>query len=118
MTNITVKFSHPDDLGEGVVVELEGQLDVSNLDHVETELQPVALESKYKHIIFDFDGLTYLNSRAVGMLVNFYNQVTQQGKKMVFANLKGGVYDTLNLVGVGQIIEFHDDLDAAIESFL
>jgi anti-anti-sigma factor len=64
------------------------------------------------------EGLTYLNSRAVGMLVNFFNQVSQQGKQMVFCNLKGGVYDTLNLVGVGQIIAFHDDLDSAIGSFV
>jgi len=115
MTNINIKFSHPEELPNGVVVELVGQLDVSNIDHVEEEMMPFTMESKYQKIIMDFKGLTYLNSRAVGMLVNFYNQLSQQSKKMVFCNLSGGVHDTLTLVGVGQIIKFFDDLESAIE---
>ena len=115
MTNINIKFSHPEELPNGVVVELVGQLDVSNIDHVEEEMMPFTMEGKYQRIVMDFRGLTYLNSRAVGMLVNFYNQLHQQGKKMVFCNLSGGVHDTLTLVGVGQIIKFFDDLESAIE---
>lgn len=115
MTNINIKFSHPEELKNGVVVELVGQLDVSNIDHVEEEMQPYTMETKYQNIILDLKGLTYLNSRAVGMMVNFYNQLTQQGKRMVLCNLSGGVQDTLTLVGVGQIMEFFDDLESAIE---
>jgi len=115
MTNINIKFSHPEELQNGVVVEMVGQLDVSNIDHVEEEMMPFTMETKYKRIVMDFKGLTYLNSRAVGMLVNFYNQLTQQGKKMVLCNLSGGVHDTLTLVGVSQIMKFFNDLESAIE---
>jgi anti-anti-sigma factor len=54
--------------GEGPIVELGGELDVSNVELAQKALADL-LESKPKRLIFDLSGITFMDSSALGLLL-------------------------------------------------
>ena len=89
-------------------VAFVGQLDESNVDEQAKKIYELldAMPDK-SALIFDFEGLEYMNSRSIGYLTDWYSKMTEKGGKLVIVKARDNIEDILKVVGLTQIIDFY-----------
>ncbi len=99
------------------IVRISGKLDESNAD--ETFKEVMGLYAKIPEglkIIFDFDDLTYMNSKSIGYLTDLFAKLTETGGNMGFVNLRPNIIDVLDVVGLTQLVKVFDNIEEAKSS--
>lgn len=92
-------------------VFFKGELDESNVDHhAETMYELIKLMPRGSYIVIDGSHLSYLNSKALGYLTDWYNKLSQKDGKIVCIHLKPEIFDILDVVGITQIIAVYPTL--------
>lgn len=99
------------------VIHVVGQLDESNVDEKVKEIYKL-IESNPKNLslIFDFQGLEYMNSKSIGYITDLYGKLTESGGKVLIAGAKPNILDILQVVGLTQLIPTFDGIKEASES--
>jgi len=96
------------------VAHISGQLDESNVDE---KIQGIykALENAPKGLsmIFDMQGLDYMNSKSIGYLTDLYGKITELGGKVAICSAKPNILDILQVVGLTQLMQNYESIDAA-----
>ena len=64
--------------------------------------------------VFDFEGLTYLDSLAIGILVSHYVSVTQLGGGVVLLNADEKVVELMKITHLSDRFGWAKDLDEAM----
>jgi len=111
---ITVTEDSIDEKEKVIVVRFDGQLDESNIDdnaHVLYDLLDEMKENSY--LIFDFQGLTYMNSKSIGYLTDWHLKVKEKNGEIILARARENILDILNVVGLTQIIVSYPTIDEA-----
>ena len=68
-------------------------------------------------LVIDFSSVEYLDSAAVGCLMDLYRQATHAGATLKLAGVQRRVETMLTLVGANQFLEMYQDTAAAVSSF-
>ena len=96
------------------LVKFVGQLDESNVDEKAKTIYAVIEQSpKNLFLLFDFEGLEYMNSKSIGYLTDWYGKITEGGGKIVISKAKSNILDILQVVGLTQLINCYPTLDEA-----
>lgn len=75
-------------------------------------------ESHPEHyLILDVSKLSYIDSAAIGFLVNAYVQREQNGKKVALAGVSGLAERILNVTRVARLFEMYPSVEEAEASF-
>lgn len=91
-----------------------GQLDESNVDDQAKKVYELLEEMPEKSaLVFDYEGLEYMNSRSIGYLTDWYSKMMEKGGKLVIIKARDNIEDILKVVGLTQIIEFYISLEEA-----
>ena len=97
--------------GEVAVLQADGIVDEGSFVHLEGKLK--ALEDDgYPKIVVDCSGLKYINSSGIGSLLG----ASSRGAVRLCC-VPDAVQRVLEMVGLDQVLEMFDSVDAAIESF-
>ncbi len=96
MLNINVKSE-----GEKLTVKLEGRLDTTTSPELESELR-MNLDG-IKELVFDFNGLEYLSSAGLRVLLNAQKTMNQQGEMKV-TGVSDGVKEIFDVTGFSDIL--------------
>jgi anti-anti-sigma factor len=100
--------------GKAKIISISGQLDESNVDLKAKEIYKVLEETPgILYFIFDLQSLTYMNSKSVGYLTDWYGKITERGSKVYIARAPANIKDILQVVGLTQLIQSFDSLDEA-----
>ncbi len=117
MTQATITVSDIPTLVSGQTVKLvicEGQLDESNVDEkAKTVYELIEKNNQNLFLLFDFENLEYMNSKAIGYLTDWYGKVNEGKGKIVIAKAKSNILDILQVVGLTQLITCYGTLDEA-----
>ena len=70
-----------------------------------------------RKIVINFGGVDYVDSAAIGCLMDLYRQSTAAGAILKLAGLCSRVETMLTLTGTNQFMEIHPDAAAAVKSF-
>jgi anti-anti-sigma factor len=70
-----------------------------------------------RKIVLDFGSVDYMDSAAIGCLMDLYRQATAAGATLKLAGLRSRVETMLTLTGTNQFMEVHPDAAAAVKSF-
>lgn len=92
-----------DTMPEVAVINFSKKLDVHDSD-VEKEMIRNVEEMDKTLYVFDLESLNYINSVFIGLLAKLYNIILKKKGKVVIVNLSDTIKDTLNLVGLTDII--------------
>lgn len=117
MTDVTITIEEID--GGIKLVHVSGQLDESNVDekikdiYKLVEQNPTGLK-----VLLDLENLSYLNSKAIGYLTDLYGKISDAGGKIVIAKAKANIIDILQVVGLTQLIQTFDSIEAAKPALL
>lgn len=96
------------------LVKFVGQLDESNVDEKAKLLYDlIGKVPQNLHLILDFEGLEYMNSKSIGYLTDWYTKVTEKKGSIIVANAKPNILDILQVVGLTQLISCVPTLDEA-----
>jgi anti-sigma B factor antagonist len=70
-----------------------------------------------RKLVIDLGKVEYLDSAAIGCLMDLYRQSTAAGATIKLAAVQRRVETMLTLTGANQFLELHPDAAAAIRSF-
>ena len=70
-----------------------------------------------RKLVIDMSGVEYLDSAAIGCLMDLYRQATHAGATLKLAGVQKRVDTMLTLVGANQFLEIYPDAAAAVRSF-
>ena len=70
-----------------------------------------------RKVVINFGGVEYLDSAAIGCLMDLYRQATAAGATLKLAGLRSRVETMLTLTGTNQFMEIHPDAATAVKSF-
>ncbi len=97
------------------LVKIVGQLDESNVDEKIQEIYKVVeANPSGLNLIFDIEGLQYMNSKSIGYLTDLYGKITETGGKVVITQAKPNILDILQVVGLTQLIKTVTTKDEAM----
>jgi len=68
-------------------------------------------------IVINLGGVEYLDSAAIGCLMDLYRQATAVGATLKLAGVQKRVETLLTLTGANQFMETHPDTATAVKSF-
>jgi anti-anti-sigma factor len=70
-----------------------------------------------RKLVIDMGNVEYLDSAAIGCLMDLYRQATAAGATLKLAGIQKRVGTMLTLTGANQFIEIHPDQASAVRSF-
>lgn len=112
---LTVEDLTPPVPGKTVkIVKFAGQLDSSNVEEKKLFFDEIIKQNPANLcLLFDFEKLTYMNSRAIGCLAECLEAIQAGGGRMVIARPPENVHDILRVVGIEKVIPIYPTLDSA-----
>lgn len=113
--NITIEdiqSQKPDTVAK--VVKFEGQLDEGNVDE-KSKLIYDLIEKNPSHLylLFDFEGLEYMNSKSIGYFTDWYGKIHEAGGRIVISKARPNIMDILQIVGLTNFINCYTTNDDA-----
>jgi len=101
------------------VVHIGGQLDESNVDErIQEVYKLLEANPQNLNLIFDLENLEYMNSKSIGYLTDIYGKVTEGNGKVALAKTRPNIADILQVVGLTQLIQSFDSIEAAKATLL
>ena len=94
-------------------ISFSGQLDETNVDSEAKKIYEVIDAVAEPNLVLDFENLTYMNSKSIGYVTDWYSRTAAKNGRIVIARPRPNILDILKVVGITQIIPIYDTLDEA-----
>ncbi|HUX07215.1 MAG TPA: STAS domain-containing protein [Acidobacteriota bacterium] len=103
--------------GDISILELrEQRLIYENLDPIQEQFISL-VESGKRQILIDLSGVEYIDSFAVGFIMDMYRRLSAQGGSLRLSGLQARVKKILTITRVDNVIDIHPNIDDAIKAF-
>jgi anti-sigma B factor antagonist len=102
--------------GDVVIVEIEGQLIVSNRQELKQRVLDEA-EGGARKVLVDFARTGYIDSAGLGVLVSLAKRLRELGGDIRLANLNDDLRTLFELTKLDTLFQIADTREHAIESF-
>jgi stage II sporulation protein AA (anti-sigma F factor antagonist) len=106
-----VRFEMIDDT---LIAILLGELDHHSSMEIRDNIDHTYKAFKAKHIILSFEGLTFMDSSGVGLIMGRYNKVSKQNGKIAIIGCNEHTSRILELAGIHTIAEPCNSLEEAL----
>ncbi|MFA6456203.1 MAG: STAS domain-containing protein [Bacteroidota bacterium] len=111
-----MKFSTKE-MNDVTVIRMEGSMlggpEASELNSALHKL----LDAKKKQIVVDLGGVSLMNSSGLGMLIGAVTTMRNAGGNLKIASATEKVVQVFTITKVAKVIELHDTVKGAVESF-
>jgi len=101
-------------INKTMVVSMSGELDHHNAVSVRDEIDRRFQSSGCKNLVFDLEGLQFMDSSGLGIIIGRYKSVTAIGGKTCIAAPSSQAERLINLAGIYKIIPVWGSVDAAV----
>ena len=98
------------------IVRISGPVDSENIEAFKKDLDPV-FSQKGARVAIDCEHLTYVNSRAIGMLMKYYRQLAFSRGTLLLYGVNKKIVRTLDLLHIGKelpVVETKEDAIAKL----
>lgn len=99
-----------------VIVEIEGQLIVSNRQELKQRVLDEA-ETGARKILVDFARTGYIDSAGLGVLVSLAKRLRELGGDIRLANLNDDLHTLFELTKLDTLFQIADSRERALETF-
>ena len=93
-----------------LIVKLAGEIDHHSAADIRMKVDKELHFSPIKNIVFDFDGVTFMDSSGIGMVIGRYKQARERGGRTLVIRAKPHVDRILELSGIKKIIEINGEV--------
>jgi anti-anti-sigma factor len=87
-----------------VVLRCRGELDVASVPKLEAVLEAV-YEDGVRVIVVDLEGLSFMDSQGVAVLLRCWKHTSRHGKRLEVRNPTGTVARVLDITGLARIVD-------------
>jgi len=103
--------------GNIVILALEGRLDTLNFSLLEKEMN-LLIENNQKNIILDCQGLDYVSSSGLRILLKSLKQVDAAKGRFTICNLQPQIAQIFKISGFDRLFELYPGSREAVASYL
>lgn len=102
--------------GDVSIVEVEGQLIVSNRQELKQKVLDT-LEKGARKVLVDFARTSYIDSSGLGVLVSLAKKMRELGGDLRLANLNDDLQTLFELTKLDTLFQISESRERALESF-
>ncbi len=92
-------------LGSTLVAKLEGELDQSCASDIRERIDKEIAIHGITNLIMDFDGVDFMDSSGIGVLLGRYKLIKARGGKMMIIRVSPQVEKIIEISGIKSLIE-------------
>lgn len=98
------------------VIKLTGQIRISTQNEFKDLLDNVAKENEGKPVIISMDGVSYMNSAGLGIIIDTYKKFKEKKGRMILCNLTQDITKLFEVTRLDRFIEIYKTENEALES--
>ncbi|MCA0985862.1 anti-sigma F factor antagonist [Guptibacillus algicola] len=106
---ISLEVKHP-----VLLIRLEGELDHHTAEELRERVDQLLEERKIEHIVLSLEGLSFMDSSGLGVILGRYNKVKSFGGEMVVCSISPAVKRLFEMSGLFKIVRLEDDEQHAL----
>ena len=99
-----------------MALAIKGDLTADNCDYL-LKCVESQVEDGYQKLILNCDGLSYISSMGLGMLVRVHSRMKKIGGDVKLANLHGTVAEIFRMMKLDRLFRIYPSVEAAAASY-
>jgi len=107
-----LKFEKKEDK---LIASLSGELDHHSAEEVRVKIDDRVERDNINKLIINFNGVTFMDSSGIGVVVGRYKKMTSKGGAICVSNVNKGVNRVFQLSGLFKIIDNYKDVTEALK---
>lgn len=107
-----IEFEMTDDI---LIADLDGELDHHTSSVIREEIDKTAEAFHSKHLIFNFEKVTFMDSSGIGVIMGRYNKISHLGGRLVITGCNEYINRILDMAGIYTIADRADTVALSIE---
>lgn len=104
-------------VGDVVILDLKGKITLGDGDELLKDKVNSLVNQGHKKIILNLEGVPYIDSAGLGIVVQTYTTVSRNGGSLKLLNLTKRITDLLSITKLLTVFETFDSEDDAVRSF-
>ena len=88
-----------------LTVRLSGELDQRCAGQLRKELDELTIDPHIKHLVFDLNDLSFMDSSGIGLMIGRYKQMRRRGGTVAVRRADAQVDKIFRMAGLYQLIE-------------
>ncbi len=97
-----------------LIVRLEGELDHHSAAEVREKIDQMIDTSERKHLVFSFQGVTFMDSAGIGVVMGRYNKMKEMGGKVMVSECSDYAKRILEMSGIFTIAPYCETVKEAV----
>jgi|SRR5690625_1498939 len=102
--------------GNILIIRLQGELDHHEADILRTNWQKTFYENDVNHMIVNLEGITFMDSSGLGVILGRYKEVLQVGGRMIVCNVPTSIKRLFELSGLFKIVQLEETETVALSA--
>ncbi len=98
------------------VVKFEGEFDKIGYSKIEDDLKALLEEFPLQTVVFDFAKLKFINSEAIGYLMDIHGHLVKKDRNLVIVGLQDNIDDIFDTIGMKDVVPIYKSLGAFIKT--
>lgn len=107
-----IEFEMTDDI---LIADLDGELDHHTSSVIREEIDKTVDAFHSKHLIFNFEKISFMDSSGIGVIMGRYNKISQLGGRLVITGCNEYIDRILDMAGIYTITERIGSIAESIE---
>ena len=99
------------------IIKPSGELKSLNTEALKCTIED-ALKECLGRIVIDLSGISFINSQALGVLVDISREIRLRGQTLRLSHLNHTLKQVLELTGTLSLFDIYEDSQTAVRSFL
>lgn len=100
-------------IGKALYIELEGEIDHHNAQGLREKIDMAFDPTGCKQMIFDFSGVTFMDSSGIGMIIGRYKNVKKRGGNVAVVGMSPEIGRIFQISGLAKIIDSYKTVKEA-----
>jgi stage II sporulation protein AA (anti-sigma F factor antagonist) len=103
-------------INKTLIVSAFGEIDHHTSEDVRDKIDRYIDASSAKNIIFDFTGVSFMDSAGIGVIIGRYKKISPLGGKFAITGANAQVKRIIEISGILKIARYYDNVDIALSN--
>lgn len=99
-----------------LIVSFVGEMDHHTSEDIRDKIDRYIDNNMIKNIIFDFSGISFMDSAGIGVIIGRYKKVSPSGGKIAIVNAIPQVKRIMEISGIFKIAEVFENIEKALSN--
>lgn len=108
-----IKFTNR---GSTLIASFTGELDHHFAEYARNKIEGELLKATTRNVVFDFSGLSFMDSSGIGVIVGRYANIKKLGGRVAIICNNQKINRILEISGILKLMSVYDSLDYALNA--